>query len=291
MDYSTNYNLEVSNLTKHYASFCLDHISFSLPAGSIMGFIGENGAGKTTTLKGILGLIQKEEGQIRLLGKEYNASSERLLKEEIGVVFDECRFCESLSAAHAGKVMAAFYKNWDTSLYAHYLSAFSLPEHKAIKDYSRGMKMKLSIATALSHHPRLLLLDEPTSGLDPVIRNEILDVFLDYIQDEKNSILLSSHITSDLEKIADYITFIHEGKLIFSKEKDLLLEEYGILKCTKEDLSAIDKSLVCGMHCSPFNCEVLICDRRKAASLYPGLLIEPATLENIMLYYGKELTL
>lgn len=291
MEYHTNYNLEVSNLTKRYDSFTLDHVSFSLPAGSIMGFIGENGAGKTTTLRGILGLIQKEEGSVRLFGKEYTKATEQELKEQIGVVFDECRFSDILSAAHVEKIMASTYKNWDKDLYSHYLSTFSLPEKQMIKEYSRGMKMKLSIAAALSHHPRLLLLDEPTSGLDPVIRNEILDVFLDYIQDERNSILLSSHITGDLEKIADYITFIHEGKLIFSEEKDLLLEKYGVVKCSRQDFAALEKSLICGFRNTDFSCEVLVSDREKAARLYPGLLIEPATLENIMLYYGKEASL
>lgn len=217
MEYYTNYNLEVSDITKTYDTFTLDHISFSLPSGSIMGFIGENGAGKTTTLKALLGLVKKDAGSVHILGKEYNKSTELELKEQLGIVFDECRFPENLSAVHIGKIMASIYKNWDKALYSRYLSAFSLSEKKLVKEYSRGMKMKLSIATALSHRPRLLLLDEPTSGLDPVIRNEILDVFLEYIQDEGNSILLSSHITSDLEKIADYITFIHQGKLVFSK--------------------------------------------------------------------------
>lgn len=291
MEYYTNYNLEVSDITKVYDSFTLDHISFSLPSGSIMGFIGENGAGKTTTLKAILGLIKKEDGIVHILGKEYNKAAELELKEQLGIVFDECCFPENLSAAHVGKIMAAAYKSWDKSLYSHYLSTFSLPEKKLIKEYSRGMKMKLSIAAALSHRPRLLLLDEPTSGLDPVIRNEILDVFLEYIQDEGNSILLSSHITGDLEKIADYITFIHQGRLVFSKEKDLLLEQYGVLKCGKSEFSSLEPELICGHHTMGFGCEVLINDRKKAAALYPKLLIEPATLENIMLYYGKEMPL
>lgn len=287
MEYNAAYNLEVSNLTKRYDAFTLDHVSFSLPAGSIMGFIGENGAGKTTTLKSILGLIHKNEGSVRLFGQEVTKATERELKEQIGVVFDECRFADVLSASHIGKIMASSYKNWDKSLYSQFLSTFSLPEKQPVKEYSRGMKMKLSIAAALSHRPRLLLLDEPTSGLDPVIRNEILDVFLDYIQDEGNSILLSSHITSDLEKIADYITFIHQGKLIFSEEKDLLLEKYGVIKCTKQDFSTLDKSLVCGCRNTDFSCEVLVNDRKKAAVLYPELLTEPATLENIMLYYDN----
>lgn len=291
MEYYTNYNLEVSDIAKVYDAFTLDHISFSLPSGSIMGFIGENGAGKTTTLKALLGLVKKDAGSVHILGKEYNKSTELELKEQLGIVFDECRFPENLSAVHIGKIMASIYKSWDKALYSRYLSAFSLSEKKLVKEYSRGMKMKLSIATALSHRPRLLLLDEPTSGLDPVIRNEILDVFLEYIQDEGNSILLSSHITSDLEKIADYITFIHQGKLVFSKEKDLILEQYGVLKCAKSELTSLEPELICGRHTAGFGCEVLVSDRRKAAALYPKLLIEPATLENIMLYYGKEMSL
>lgn len=291
MEYNTIYNLEVSNLTKTYDTFTLDHISFSLPAGSIMGFIGENGAGKTTTIKGILGLIQKKEGTVRLFGKEYAKATECELKEQLGIVFDECRFSEMLSAAQVGKIMASIYKNWDSRLYSHYLDSFSLSEKKRIKEYSRGMKMKLSIAAALSHHPRLLLLDEPTSGLDPVVRTEILDVFLDYIQDEKNSILLSSHITGDLEKICDYITFIHQGKLVFSNEKDFLMEQYGVLKCGKQDIASLEPSLICGKRTAGFGCEVLVNDRAKASALYPKLFIEPASLENIMLYYGKETAL
>lgn len=291
MEYNTNYTLEVSNLAKTYPGFTLEPVSFSLPAGSIMGFIGENGAGKTTTLKAILGLIQKESGSVRLFGKEYNKSTEKELREQIGFVFDECCFPESLTAAHVGKIMAASYRNWEKDRYSHYLSAFSLAEKKLIKDYSRGMKMKLSIAAALSHRPRLLLLDEPTSGLDPIIRNEILDVFLEYIQDENNSILLSSHITGDLEKIADYITFLHQGKLIFSKEKDVLLEQYGILKCKKSEFPHLEPGLILGGHITGFGCEVLVNDRSKAAALYPKLLTEPATLETIMLYYGKEISL
>jgi ABC-2 type transport system ATP-binding protein len=253
-----------------------------------MGFIGENGAGKTTTLKAILGLVRKNEGEVQILEKDYTAANELSLKEQLGIVFDECHFPEVLTPVQIEKIMAGIYKNWDKSLYFHYLSAFSLPKRKKLKEFSRGMKMKLSIATALSHRPRLLILDEPTSGLDPIIRNEILDVFLEYIQDEQNSILLSSHITGDLEKVADYITFLHQGQLIFSKEKDILLEEYGVVKGSKEEIALLDKSLLCGKRTTNFSCEALVNNRSKAASLHPKLLVEPATLEAIMLYYGKE---
>lgn len=281
------YCLQVSDLTKQYNGFCLDHVSFDVKQGSIMGFIGENGAGKSTTIKAILNLIHPDDGKIQILG-ENNTLQSRECKELIGVVFDECHFHDNLNAEETGLFLSKIYTNWDDIQYKNYLNKFNLPPKKRIKEYSRGMKMKLSIAAALSHHPKLLLLDEATSGLDPVIRNEILDVFYDFIQDEEHSILMSSHITSDLEHIADYVTFIHNGKIILSDSKDNILENYAIVKCTKSEFSQIDSSHIVGFRSNAYSCEVLINNRSTALKNYSRMTIDRATLEDIMLYYGKE---
>lgn len=213
--------LRVSHVSKDYPGFSLKDISFELPKGSVMGLIGQNGAGKTTTLKSILGLVSSE-GEIEILG---SVSGKETLakKEEIGVVFDEMNFYETLTPEKTGKIFNKIYKNWDRKQYQEYLKKFQLPEKKEIKTFSKGMQVKLSLAVALSHHAKLLILDEATSGLDPVMRDEILDIFLDFVQDEEHSILVSSHITSDLEKIADYITFIDNGRVLMSKPKDELI--------------------------------------------------------------------
>lgn len=281
------YCLQISNLIKHYDQFKLDNVSFNVKQGSIMGFIGENGAGKSTTIKAILNLIHPDSGKIKVLG--IDSSDESLtMKEQIGVVFDECHFHETLNSDDINIFMAKIYRNWDSKLYQNYLNRFHLPSKKIIKEYSRGMKMKLSIAVALSHNPKLLLLDEATSGLDPVIRNEILDVFYDFIQDEEHSILMSSHITSDLEQIADYITFIHEGKIIFSESKDSILENYAIIKCSKSEYALINSSDIVGFRNNAYSYEVLVKNRVEAQRKYRNLTFDPASLENIMFFYGKE---
>ena len=220
------YAIKVSDLGKTYQDFALKHVSFSLPRGSIMGFVGENGAGKTTTMKAVLNLIRRNSGSVELLGMDIDAQ-EKEIKERIGVVFDECCFHDNLTPADISKILGNIYQNWDEQLYQTYLAAFALPAKKKIKEFSRGMKMKLGIAAALAHKPELLILDEATSGLDPVVCEEILDIFQEFIQDENHAILISSHITSDLDKIADYITFIHQGEIIFSKSRDELLDEMG----------------------------------------------------------------
>ena len=209
----------VKNLRKNYKDFQLKDISFSVPKGCIMGFVGENGAGKTTTLKGILNLINRDGGSVEIFGMD-NIKDEKKIKEDIGVVFDECCFYDSLNPKESSKIMKRIYKNWDGKIFNDYLKKFQIPDKKIIKEFSKGMKMKLSIAIALSHKPKLLIMDEATSGLDPIVREEILDIFLDFIQDEEHSILMSTHITGDLDKIADYITFINNGEIIFSKSKD-----------------------------------------------------------------------
>lgn len=214
--------LTVSGLTKKYQSFTLSDISFEVPRGSIVGLIGENGAGKSTTLHAILGLIHRDGGTITVLGD----SSEALqagVKEDIGVVFDGTHFPEELTPQKLNQVFIRIYASWDEGEFFSLLKKLSLPAARKIKSFSKGMKVKLSIAAAFAHHPKLLILDEATSGLDPVVRDDILDMFLGFVQDEENSILVSSHITSDLEKVADYIVFIHGGHLIFSMPKDELL--------------------------------------------------------------------
>lgn len=278
--------LQVSHLSKSYGDFQLKDVSFRLPKGMIMGFVGENGAGKTTTIKSILNLIQRDHGAIEIFGLD-NIKDEQKIKEQIGVVFDEIYFQPNLRAREIALIHKAIFRTWDQALFDRYLKEFDLPAGKIIKDYSRGMKMKLSIATALSHHPKLLILDEPTSGLDPVVRNEILDIFLDFIQDEEHAILFSSHITSDLEKIADYITFIHQGQVVFSRAKDELLYQYGLLKCSEEDFCKLSRSDYVGCRKNQFGCEVLVKDKTYAARLLPGALIDNVTIEDIILFYVK----
>ncbi|ROR25760.1 ABC-2 type transport system ATP-binding protein [Mobilisporobacter senegalensis] len=279
-------SLKISNLTKQYDGFHLDHINLNLKQGSIMGFIGENGAGKSTTIKSIINLVHPDEGDIEILGMNMK-ENESAIKEQIGVVFDECHFHDSLTSLDINLFMSKIYSNWDEKIYFNYLKRFKIPEKKIIKEYSRGMKMKLSIAVALSHNPKLLLLDEATSGLDPVIRNEILDVFYDFIQDEEHSILMSSHITSDLEQIADYITFIHEGKIVFSDSKDNILDNYAVIKCSKADFTLIDSSYIVGTRNNSYSYEILTNRKSDAKKNYKNLVIDSASLEDIMLFYGK----
>ena len=278
--------IEVSNLSKKFDRFQLKNVNLTLPKGSIMGFIGENGAGKTTTIKLMLNQLNSDSGSIRIFGLDH-IKDEKRIKNEIGVVFDESYFHDNLKPAHISKIMGRIYTQWDEPLFYDYLGRFKLPVDKITKDLSRGMKMKLSIATALSHHPKLLILDEATSGLDPIVRNEILDLFLEFIQDEDHSILFSSHITSDLEKVADYVTFLHEGEIIFSESKDELLYDYGLLLCGAEDFKTVDKSDVIGHRESRFGHEILVKNKEQMKRKYKGLTIDPVTIEDIMLFYIK----
>lgn len=276
--------IEIKNLTKTYENFKLDNVSFNLPMGSIMGLIGENGAGKTTTLSLILNTIKKDSGEIKIFGLD-NITHEKEIKEQIGVVLSESYFHDHLTTKDISEIMKNIYKSWDSNQFESYLSKFNLPSKKIIKEYSKGMKTKLSIAVALSHNPKLLILDEATSGLDPIIRNELLDVFLDFIQDEKHSILISSHITSDLEKIADYITFINNGKIIFSKTKDSLSNDYAVLKCGINDFEKVKKEHIIGHRKNQFGYEVLL--DNKQSVLYGDFIKEKATIEDIMLFYVR----
>lgn len=276
--------LDVTNLSKSYEDFILNDISFNIPKGSIMGLIGENGAGKTTIIKLILNTIKKNGGNIKILGFD-NIENELEIKEKIGVVLDESYFPDNLMPKDISIIMNNIYKNWNKSSFLQYLKQFKIPEDKIVKKFSKGMKMKLSIAVALSHNPQLLILDEPTGGLDPIIRSEILDVFLEFIQDEEKSILFSTHITSDLDKIADYITFIHNGEIIFSESKDDLLDSYGIIKCGVNDFSKIEKLDIISHRKNQFGYEALTNNRFEANNKYKDLIIDPVNLEEIMLFY------
>ena len=278
--------IEIKGLCKSYGDFSLNNIDLTLPGGSILGLIGENGAGKTTTIKCILNLIRRDAGEITLLGYD-NIREERLAKQDIGLVLDECFFHDTLRPRDVEKILAPAYKNWDSDLFRSYLDKFGLPEKKLIKDFSRGMKMKLSLSAALAHRPKLLILDEATAGLDPVVRDEILDEFLGFIQDEDHAILMSSHITSDLEKVADYIAYIHQGQVVLSDAKDAILDSYGRVGCTAAQLEAIAPDDVLRVRKGSFGCEALVKDRAAFARKYPMLLVERTTLEDIMLFVGK----
>mgnify|MGYP000562870851 FL=1 len=287
-DYKTTVKdaIAIRNLTKRYKDFTLDNISFNVPKGTIMGFVGENGAGKTTTIKAILNLIHTDAGEITVLGYD----SKRLppeVKAKIGVVLDGSNIHDNLTARDTNLIMKNIYPNWDESCFMKYLNRFKLPEKKTIKEFSRGMKMKLSISIALSHNSQLLILDEPTSGLDPMVRDEILDIFLEFIQNEEHTILLSSHIISDIEKIADYVTFIHEGRIVFSESKDNLIYQYGLLHCRKEEVNDIDKAYIAGIRESSFGAEVMIRNRDEFQRKYKGYNLDKTSLEEIMLFISR----
>ena len=277
-----SYALEVKHLSKLYKGFSLKDISLKVPKGSIVGFIGENGAGKSTTFKAILDLIKKDQGEVLFYGKELSQDT-NALKEEIGVVFDSMNFYGTLTPEKIGKLSAAAYKNWDMPRYDKYLQEFRLDKHKEVKTFSKGMQMKLSLAVALSHHAKLLILDEPTSGLDPVMRDDLLDIFLDFMQDEEHAILISSHITSDLEKVADYITFIHCGEIIMNTTKDELIYEYGIIRCGQHLFEQISKEDIVAYRKQAYQYEVLVKDKKNMAKKYSDAVIDTATIDEIML--------
>lgn len=278
--------LEIRELSKDYGDFVLDKISFSLPRGVIMGLIGENGAGKSTTINCILNEIQKSSGTIRIFGKDHS-TDEIEIKDRLGVVFDENHFPDIFTPEEIGKFMSGIYSAWEWQLYHQFLEKFELPKDKKIKDFSKGMKVKLAFAVALSHNAELLILDEATSGLDPIIRDDVLDMLIDFVQDESHSVLVSSHITSDLEKVADYITFIHKGKLIFTQDKDTLIDNYGIISCGAAVFDTINKSEIIAYRKEDYQFKVLVNNRTKAAKQYPNAIVSPATIEEIMLFYIK----
>ena len=278
--------LEIKNISKTYKNFKLDDISFILPCGHIMGLIGENGAGKSTIINCILDIIEKDSGNISVLGQK-NDKNNVSLKENIGVVLDASDVYDNYTIKQVENIMKDVYKQWNHEVYDYYIQKFALPLNKMIKDFSRGMKMKMAITIALSHQPKILILDEATSGLDPIMRDEILDVFMEFVQDENHAILLSSHISSDLEKIADYITFIHEGKLILSTSKDELIYEYGLMKCRNDEFDKIEKEDIIRYRIKTYEVEILVKDREKMAKKYPNCIVDPTKLDDIMMLYVK----
>lgn len=276
--------IELRDITKRYSGFTLDHVSFNVPKGSIMGFVGQNGAGKTTTIRSLLRITDIDEGDIRILGLDLG-ENEQDIKQRIAVVFDELPFHDLFTAKDMARIFEGLYADWDNAEYSRYLDLFQLPVKKKIGQFSKGMKMKLQIACALSHNAELLIMDEATTGLDPVVRDEILHIFMEYLQNGERSILMSSHITSDLEKIADMVTFIDKGKILLTGCKDELIETHGILKCSKEEAAGIDESDIVSVRVNSFGAEVMVNSRRNAGNKYGGAIIDTASLDDIMLYY------
>ena len=275
--------LEIKNLTKAYPGFTLDNLNLTLPSGCIMGLIGENGAGKSTTIKLILDMIHKDSGSIIILGKD-NTDSIELTKEDIGVVMDEVGIPECLTVKQVGNVMKNTFRNWDDAEYACLAQKLALPDKKQFKEFSRGMKMKLGIAIALSHKAKLLILDEATSGLDPVVRDEVVEMFSDFTRDENHSILISSHIVSDLEKLCDYVAFLHKGKLLLCEEKDQLLAEYGLIHCTAEEIQNLPAEAIKYKKENPYGIEAMVLRSAVPANFN----VSPISIEELFVFMVKE---
>lgn len=274
----------LNGIKKQYKDFTLGPVDLTIPAGTIVGLVGENGAGKTTTLKILTGVNPPDSGRVELLG---GSPRDAAIRARVGTVFEDAYFYEGMSAAHIGRSMAGIFgKRWNDSAFSGYLNRFDLDAEKKVKEYSRGMRMKLSLATALAHGPELLVLDEPTAGLDPVVRGEILDLFLDFIQDENHSVLISSHITSDLEQIADSIAYLHQGKLLFHEDKDILMQEYGMLRCSETDLHLLPEGFAVHTRKGAFGCETLVKGREKVLRRLPGAVCDPASIDDIMRFYS-----
>ena len=276
--------VEIRGLTKRYHDFTLHDLDLDLPAGCVLGLVGENGAGKSTTIRLIMDALERDGGTVKVFGVDNQSKAFHSLKEDVGVVLDETFVPEVITAKQLGKIMAGTYKQWDQGAYEGWLERFKLPGNKKVKEYSRGMTMKLAIAAALSHHAKLLLLDEATGGLDPMVREELLEVFADFAAQDGHAVLLSSHIVSDLERICDYIAFLHRGRLKLLEEKDVLLDRYGILKCTKEQLANVPQDAVHGKRVGTYGVEALV-DR---AFMPRDAVVDRANLEDIILYLSKE---
>lgn len=272
----------VRDLCKRFPGFTLDHVSFQVPKGRIVGFIGENGAGKSTTINLVLNGLKKDGGIVEVLGRNHIDAA---VKNDVGVVFDTCNFPEVFTPQDVEKMLSGVYSTWDGQQFQAYLQRFGLPRRQRVGSFSKGMKMKLAIAGALAHRPKLLILDEATAGLDPVIRDEILDILLDFIQDEEHAVFFSSHITSDIQKIADYVVLIHQGKIVFEEEKDALLDNYGILRCGKNTVVEAEDYIV--RRETGVSTEYLVRDRAAAGRKYPKAVADAASLEDIMLFYIK----
>ncbi|MCI8599389.1 MAG: ABC transporter ATP-binding protein [Lachnospiraceae bacterium] len=281
-----DYAIEVKGLTKKYNGFTLDHVSFQIPTGSIVGFIGENGAGKSTTIKAILDLIQRDSGEVQLFGKK-DGAQDKELKEDISVIFDECYFPDGLRVLDVNQMMKQIYRHWEPATFLEYCRRFDLPDKRPVKEFSRGMKVKLSIAVGLSHKAKLIILDDACGSLDPIVRNEILDIFMEFIQEEDHTVFLSSHITSDIEKICDYILLIHKGRLLFFENKDALLYDYGVVRCSEEQYREINPELIVGVQKNRFEVEVLVNNRHILDERPHDYVIDQASIEDILLYVVK----
>lgn len=284
LNFKSDNVIEIQNLTKHYKDFKLDNINLNIPNGCITGFIGQNGAGKSTTIKAILNMIPTDGGTINIFGAN-NIKYENIIKENIGVVFDNICFHKNLKCKQINTILKNIYKEWDENQFFSYLKKLNVPSDKKVSELSRGMQMKLQIATALSHNAKLLIMDEPTGGLDPIVRNEILDIFMEYIQDDSHSIFLSSHIISDIERIADHIIFINKGQILLSEDKETISERHGIVKCSLAQFESIDKSDIVSSRKSSFGVELLTNNMTNFIQKYPEFLCEKADLEDIMLFY------
>lgn len=277
--------LEIANLRKEYQDFTLNNISFNLKRGYIMGFIGPNGAGKSTTIKLIMNLIKRDRGEIKVFGLD-NIENEVEIKQRIGFVYDENYYYEELTINEIKRIIAPFYRNWDESIFQKYIKEFELSLKKKIKDLSKGMKMKFSLAIALAHNADLIIMDEPTSGLDPIFRNEILDILANLLQDENKGVLFSTHITSDLDKVADYITFINKGNIVFSKSRDEIMDNYAVVKGNKELIDQDTRKEFLGLRKNKFGFAALTDNVAQIKKIFPeeSLIVEKASLEDIMLY-------
>lgn len=278
--------IEIRNLSKEYRDFSLKNLSLNVPRGTVLGLIGENGAGKSTLIQSMLGLIKAEYEKIELLGKQLR-NQEKEIKEDIAVIFDVSHYNPEYTPAFIGKMLKKVYRNWDMEKYDAYLSRFGLPSDKKLKKFSKGMKMKLEFAIAFSHKPRLLILDEATSGLDPVFRDEILELIREFTEEEDHTVVISSHITSDLDKVADYIAFLHEGKLQFVKSYDELQNDYGVLHCGKDFFESLREEDIVSFKKEPYEYKVLVRNRNGILSVFPDLEMEKASVEDIMLMYVK----
>ncbi|WP_303820266.1 ABC transporter ATP-binding protein [Ruminococcus flavefaciens] len=276
--------IAIKGVTKRYDGFTLDNISFDVPKGCIMGFIGQNGAGKTTTIRSLLHITDIDGGEISLLGMDH-VKDEAELKKRIAVVFDELPFHDMFNVKDMAKIFRGLYPDWNDDTYMKYIDRFQLPKKKKIGQFSKGMKMKLQIACALSHNAELLVMDEATTGLDPVVRDEILHIFMEYLGNGERSILMSSHITSDLEKIADMVTFIDKGRILLTGYKDEILESHGILRCAKDYIQNVDPEDIVSIRTNNFGAEIMVNDRESAKMKYRDTVIDPASLDDIMLYY------
>ena len=277
-----DYALKLEKVNKRYDDFELSDITFSVPKGSIVGMVGKNGAGKTTTLKAILNLISIDSGKIEVLGKEYTGTQ---IREDIGVVFADSDFNEEYNSVKVNSLMRKIYKKWDEKYYYELCDRFEISKEKKVKEYSRGMKMKLKLCVALAHHPSLLLLDEATSGLDPIVRENVLDILFEYTENAQHSVILSSHITSDLERISDYILFVENGKVRFFEEKDALLESYAIIRCKEEDIKRIPQEIIRGTQRGNYGCDILINNQNNVPK---DLITDRVSIEDIILFLSKE---